>query len=538
MPPWRGDVGVDPLGCNSNVANSVSALGFPFCEAATARPIERPPKAAAATVRDVPDGEDPSAELRRRFEAVVSDPSLDDLREFAKFLHAHPGQLAEGPTTPAADLRRPRLRDTQVFQLRVELMHSEPPIWRRLEVRSDITLDVVHRVLQAAFGWANYHLYRFSLGGDPFDPSAQLFLCPWDVEEGELEDAGGIPDSEVRLDETMQQPGDVLRYVYDYGDNWELTLRLEQVTPAPASTPAAVATDGRRAAPPEDCGSLRTADELATVLKDPAHLDLERINADLHGPFFALTDHGVNRSIVTLIDRLAYGPDAQNIDARVLALLDKPTIPREPELTESLVAFQWLLDRAAMEGIQLTAAGYMKPADVRALAAVLPTSDRWSLTAAREIDAHPVQNFREAVQSVGLLRKYKGALLLTKAGAAARHSTLALWEAMSARLLPKPGHEDFERVATRVLLLYAATCPRSEPPFQLAADALTYLGWRTHGTSPVERHALYWLPATTILRNATTGTREPRDDWQLSPVATALAKAALLPGVRQRRRSG
>ena len=29
-----------------------------------------------------------------------------------------------------------------------------------------------------------------------------------------------MPDSEVRLDETLRTPGDVLHYAYDYGDGW------------------------------------------------------------------------------------------------------------------------------------------------------------------------------------------------------------------------------------------------------------------------------------------------------------------------------
>jgi hypothetical protein len=91
-------------------------------------------------------------------------------------------------------------------------------------------------VLQVAFDWTDFHLHRFSLGGHPFDKHSQLFLCPYDVEEGEQEDDGGLPASEVRLDETVQEPGDVLHYLYDYGDSWELTLRLEQIVPATADS--------------------------------------------------------------------------------------------------------------------------------------------------------------------------------------------------------------------------------------------------------------------------------------------------------------
>ncbi|UKA77606.1 plasmid pRiA4b ORF-3 family protein [Arthrobacter sp. FW306-07-I] len=42
------------------------------------------------------------------------------------------------------------------------LVDSHPEIWRQLEIRSTMTLDQVHRVLQAAFGWKDMHLHRFT----------------------------------------------------------------------------------------------------------------------------------------------------------------------------------------------------------------------------------------------------------------------------------------------------------------------------------------------------------------------------------------
>ena len=229
------------------------------------------------------------------------------------------------------DLRRPALDDLRLFRVRVDLKRSQPPIWRRLEVRSDLRLDALHQVLQAAFSWDDYHLWRFSLGGGPFDHGNQLFLCPYDVQEGELEDEGGIPAGEVRLDETMQEPGDVLAYVYDYGDHWELALRLEEILPADTAAPSAVCVDGRRAAPPEDCGSLRDAEDLAEVLDDPAHFDIDEINLALRAPYFALREAGVNPDLVDLVNRLAYSPVGEDFTARAVKLIGEP-----PPLSERI----------------------------------------------------------------------------------------------------------------------------------------------------------------------------------------------------------
>jgi len=85
------------------------------------------------------------------------------------------------------------------------------------------------------------------------------------MDNKEWEDDDGLPATGTRLDETLCERGDTLRCLYDYGDNWELTLRLEEVLPAETDCPAAVVVDGERAAPPEDCGHLVDADSLAEV---------------------------------------------------------------------------------------------------------------------------------------------------------------------------------------------------------------------------------------------------------------------------------
>ena len=75
-------------------------------------------------------------------------------------------------------------------------------------------------------------------------------------EEGEFEDEGGIPAGAVRLDQVLQNAARFLSYAYDYGDNWELALRLENVLPAAAGTSSAVTVDGRRAAPRRTAGGV------------------------------------------------------------------------------------------------------------------------------------------------------------------------------------------------------------------------------------------------------------------------------------------
>lgn len=110
---------------------------------------------------------------------------------------------------------------------------------------------------------------------------------------------------------------------------------------------------------------------------------------------------------------------AAELIRRAVALLDDPPPPDRHELRASLRSFSWFLDRAGDGGIPLTAAGCLKPADMRAAAQVLPTMGDWIGEANRETHATPVLHFRKLLQSLGLLRKHKGALQQTRAGSGA-----------------------------------------------------------------------------------------------------------------------
>jgi hypothetical protein len=138
--------------------------------------------------------------------------------------------------------------ETRALTVYVELQGAEPAVWRRLVVPGDTTLDRLHEVLQAAMGWTDSHLHRFFTGTSP---GATYFLTQWDLEEGEE----GTPESEVRLDQLLQDVGDSVLYEYDFGDSWDHELRLEKVQ-ALAGGHEVRCTHGAGACPPEDVGGI------------------------------------------------------------------------------------------------------------------------------------------------------------------------------------------------------------------------------------------------------------------------------------------
>src|SRR5262249_18002852 len=75
--------------------------------------------------------------------------------------------------------RTQRATTRVVYQIKVTLKGSKPPIWRRMQITSDTTLVQLHRILQRVMGWEGSHLYQFVTGGIAYgDPS---MLGEWDA---------------------------------------------------------------------------------------------------------------------------------------------------------------------------------------------------------------------------------------------------------------------------------------------------------------------------------------------------------------------
>lgn len=493
-------------------------------------------------------------EVRRRFSEITAGMSAADLLDLATAMARH--RIDEVTNPPRPDLRHPRREDTAVFRVRADIDGEKPPVWRRLDLCSTMTLDVLRDVLQAAFGWADEHLHRFALGADVWNRHSQLFLCPSDIEDEDATEEG-LPDSDVRLDEVFEEPGDILRYVYDYGDEWRVTLRLDQIRDADDATPLALCVDGRRAAPPENSRGL-DGEALRAIQPDPGSVDPAEVNDALADVRFRMRDAGVLPKVISVVDRLRYAFDPDDPDHNPNTLTD-PGIARaasalaapEPSVNDAerdacLRAWTWFLDRAGDDGIPLTAAGYLKPADVADAAGHLPTSDAWLSKSTREIDHSFLLHFRESLVRQGFLRKYKGRLLLTRIGASARKHPDQLWQALVVRwrgvvagthvVDARAGSRDadFVRDATTCILLAIAAGESfgaswgAHPPGGLdrAARWLSHLGWSVDG-APVLGRDLYAQPVRTVLENLWDGVRDSADKGDMSDTARCFARQVL-----------
>src|SRR5271155_806397 len=99
-----------------------------------------------------------------------------------------------------------------ILRLKVTLNDVEPKVLRRIEVPADIKLDRLHLTMQAALGWTNSHHFEIRARDVGWGlPSPDWPDGPLDARKANLIDV-------------------TLRYLYDYGDGWEHTIKIERLT--------------------------------------------------------------------------------------------------------------------------------------------------------------------------------------------------------------------------------------------------------------------------------------------------------------------
>ncbi|MCX5873055.1 MAG: plasmid pRiA4b ORF-3 family protein [Deltaproteobacteria bacterium] len=174
------------------------------------------------------------------------------------------------PKKPKNDSVTPAGPSTLVYQMKVTLKVVKPPIWRRLQVKSDITLKVFHKTIQIAMGWSDAHLHEFNIHG---------------VSYGNPEDGVGSDEKKVRLNRLNLEEKDKFSYVYDFGDTWEHAILVEKILPVDEKTQYPICLKGKHSCPPEDCGGPWGYSELLDALSDPYHPDYEESMEWVGGDF-------------------------------------------------------------------------------------------------------------------------------------------------------------------------------------------------------------------------------------------------------------
>jgi hypothetical protein len=146
-----------------------------------------------------------------------------------------------------------------IYQLKITLQGSRPPIWRRVQVPGKFSLYKLHQVIQVAMGWTDSHLHQFLIVGRVY----------------------GIPspeDWEPVMDERRHRLSTIFSgqksrfvYEYDFGDSWEHGIVVEKILPPEIGFKYPRCIAGKRACPPEDVGGIWGYAEFLEAIRDPAH---------------------------------------------------------------------------------------------------------------------------------------------------------------------------------------------------------------------------------------------------------------------------
>lgn len=99
----------------------------------------------------------------------------------------------------------------RLYQFKIMLRNSQPPIWRRILIR-DCTLDKLHEHIQTAMGWRNGHLNHFRVGDQRYGDPELLYenFAEFDYEDSTC----------TKLSSVLPKSGERCLFEYDFGDSW------------------------------------------------------------------------------------------------------------------------------------------------------------------------------------------------------------------------------------------------------------------------------------------------------------------------------
>lgn len=146
-----------------------------------------------------------------------------------------------------------------IYQLKISLKDSKPPIWRRVLVAGNTPLNQFHQILQIVMGWRGGHLHQFVIAG-------QTFAVPHEEDWEPVAD-----ERKVTLSQCIPGEKFKFRYEYDFGDDWQHVILVEKILPLNPDEQYPMCIKGKRACPPEDCGGIWGYSDFLDAIGNPEH---------------------------------------------------------------------------------------------------------------------------------------------------------------------------------------------------------------------------------------------------------------------------
>ena len=246
----------------------------------------------------------------------------------------------------------------QIYQIKITLDDIRPPIWRRVLLSSNTSLLGLHTIIQAVFGWLDYHLHVFKVNGIEYsDPAVEDF--------GEL---NFQDETKVKLGKLGLREKSKFSYQYDFGDSWDHSLLVEKILPFEKGVKLPNCIAGKRSRPPEDVGGRGGYANFLEAIRDPENEEHDSYLVWAGGAFDpeAFNLEAANAELRQRTQRNWIGDQASdnaNIALNTISDPSHPSILTEGEheetahnlpLRKDLIAFLTYLQENKVTGTQST----------------------------------------------------------------------------------------------------------------------------------------------------------------------------------------
>ena len=161
-----------------------------------------------------------------------------------------------------------------IYEFKVQLKNTQPPVWRTLQVDSGMTFFEFHQVLQAAFEWEDSHLHVFNILKTNGRKSQWVEISP-DYSEFGFSNENARDEEDELLSDWFVVEKDHGLYTYDFGADWEHDIVLLQILAPSADLAYPRCVEAAGWAPEEDGIGM----EMATEAVSPKIVAAEVNNA-------------------------------------------------------------------------------------------------------------------------------------------------------------------------------------------------------------------------------------------------------------------
>lgn len=155
----------------------------------------------------------------------------------------------------------------KAYILKLSFKGIEPEVWRKIIIPAGATFNRLHETIQFVTNFKSYmepyHYFCFPLEDVVITNNKEL------IEQKVIAGKAVKQPTRIKIDNHLEKYGGLL-YQYDFGDNWEIVISLEDtVEDYYFGYPTLL--DGGGMAPPEDVGGPSGYMEFLKIIQDPTH---------------------------------------------------------------------------------------------------------------------------------------------------------------------------------------------------------------------------------------------------------------------------